>query len=85
MAIGASSATTGGEQLTRVGGTEECRNATLPPMRRGDVRAVPDADMYPETLSTQMNGVPRPGTALLDDGQAELIKEQETVSDVFAF
>jgi diaminopimelate decarboxylase len=60
------------------------RNTALPLMRRGDVLAVLDAGMYSETLSTQMNGVPRPGTVLVHDGQAELIKERETVNDVFA-
>jgi diaminopimelate decarboxylase len=60
------------------------RNTALPLMQRGDVLAILDAGMYSETLSTQMNGVPRPATVLVHDGQAELIKERETVNDVFA-
>jgi diaminopimelate decarboxylase len=60
------------------------RNTALPLMQRGDVLAILDAGMYSETLSTQMNGVPRPATVLVRDGQPEIIKERETVNDVFA-
>ena len=60
------------------------RGTPLPRMVRDDVLAVLDAGMYAETLSTQMNGVPRPATVLVNDGRHELIKERETVRDVFA-
>jgi diaminopimelate decarboxylase len=56
----------------------------LPSMRRGDIVAFLDAGMYAETLSTQLNGRPRPATVLVKGGDVELIKEAETVQDVFA-
>jgi diaminopimelate decarboxylase len=56
----------------------------LPEQRRGDVVAFLDAGMYAETVSTQLNGVPRPATVLVDGDRAEVIKERETVRDVFA-
>jgi diaminopimelate decarboxylase len=56
----------------------------LPALRRGDRLAILDAGMYAETSSTQFNGVPRPATVMVAAGQADLIKERETVLDVFA-
>jgi diaminopimelate decarboxylase len=56
----------------------------LPRAARGDLLAILDAGMYAETLSTQMNGVPRPATVLVNRGTHELIKERESVNDVFA-
>ena len=60
------------------------RDRELPELRRGDVIAFLDAGMYAETVSTQLNGVPRPATVLVDGDRAEVIKERETVDDVFA-
>jgi diaminopimelate decarboxylase len=60
------------------------RDRELPELRRGDVIAFLDAGMYAETVSTQLNGVPRPATVLVDGDRVELIKERETVRDVFA-
>jgi diaminopimelate decarboxylase len=56
----------------------------LPTLKRGEVIAILDAGAYAETPSTQFNGVPRPATVLAAGGIAELIKERETVVDVFA-
>ena len=56
----------------------------LPDLRRGDLIAFLDAGMYAETVSTQLNGQPRPATVLVNAGNAELIKEAESVQDVFA-
>lgn len=60
------------------------RGTALPAVARGDLLAVLDAGMYAETLSTQMNGVPRPATVLVNGTGHELIKERETIRDVFA-
>ena len=60
------------------------RDRELPELRRGEVVAFLDAGMYAETVSTQLNGVPRPATVLVDGERAEVIKERETVRDVFA-
>lgn len=56
----------------------------LPKVETGDLLAILDAGMYAETVSTQFNGVPRPATILVSEGRAEIIKERETVCDVFA-
>jgi diaminopimelate decarboxylase len=60
------------------------RGTPLPAVSRGDLLAILDAGMYAETLSTQMNGVPRPATVLVNRGRHELSKERETVRDVFS-
>jgi diaminopimelate decarboxylase len=60
------------------------RDVRLPQVRRGDTFAILDAGMYAETLSTQLNGVPRPATVLVNQGRHELIKERESLNDVFA-
>ncbi len=65
-------------------GSPIARDYPMPKLHRGDVLAVLDAGMYAETVSTQLNGVPRPATVLVNDATAELIKERETVLDVFA-
>ena len=56
----------------------------LPQVRRDDILAFLDAGMYAETFSTQFNGRPRPATVLVNEGNVELIKERESVRDVFA-
>lgn len=55
----------------------------MPELSRGEPVVILDAGMYAETTSTQFNGVPRPATALVDGANAELIKERETIRDVF--
>ena len=55
----------------------------IPDLKRGSPLAVLDVGMYAETASTQFNGVPRPATVLVDGGTVEIIKERETVNDVF--
>ena len=56
----------------------------LPKLERGDLLVILDAGMYAETTSTQFNGVPRPPTVLVWNGEAEVIRRRETVNDVFA-
>jgi diaminopimelate decarboxylase len=56
----------------------------LPPLERGEPMAILDAGMYAETASTQLNGIPRPATVLVNGSSSDLIKERETVADVFA-
>ena len=59
------------------------RERKLPALERGDLVAVLDAGMYAETTSSQFNGQPRPATVLVNGAEAEIIKEAETVEDVF--
>jgi len=56
----------------------------VPPMGRGEPVAVLDAGMYAETGSTQLNGVPRPATVLVSGSHSEIIKQRETIADVFS-
>ncbi len=56
----------------------------VPELKRGEPIAILDAGMYAETSSTQFNGVPRPATVLVNGARAEIIKERESVSDVFS-
>lgn len=58
-------------------------NQFIPELAVGDLLAVLDTGMYSETTSTQFNGVPRPATVLVNNGQADLIKTRETIEDVF--
>lgn len=55
----------------------------LPEVKRGEILAILDAGMYAETTSTQFNGVPRPATVLVSGSRLDLIKERETIQDVF--
>ena len=59
------------------------RSVVLPDVRRGDLLAILDTGMYAETASTQFNGVPRPATVMVCGHEVDLIKERETVLDVF--
>ncbi|MBN1221933.1 MAG: hypothetical protein JXB23_01700 [Candidatus Aminicenantes bacterium] len=59
-------------------------NRLMPVLHRGDPVVILDAGMYAETVSTQLNGIPRPATVLVNGTEAEIIKERETVEDVFA-
>jgi diaminopimelate decarboxylase len=55
----------------------------LPAVQRGEPIVMLDAGMYAETTSNQFNGIPRPATVLVNGDEAEVIKERETVEDVF--
>jgi diaminopimelate decarboxylase len=55
----------------------------VPELRRDDPLVILDAGMYAETGSTQYSGMPRPATVLVNGKDAEVIKERETVEDVF--
>lgn len=60
------------------------RQVTLPEVKRGDILACFDAGHYAETGSSQFNGIPRPATVLVNGSSAEIIKQRETVTDVFS-
>ncbi|WP_190812965.1 diaminopimelate decarboxylase family protein [Saccharopolyspora pogona] len=65
-------------------GSPIARDRPMPELNRGDILAVLDAGMYAETASTQFNGVPRPCTVLVNGERVDVIKERESVLDVFA-
>jgi diaminopimelate decarboxylase len=55
----------------------------VPDLQMGEPLVVLDTGMYAETTSTQFNGMPRPASVLVSDGQAEVVKERETIEDLF--
>ena len=59
-------------------------DSTLPPVDEGDVLAFLDTGAYQDASATNFNAMPRPGTVLVHDATAELVKRPETVHDVFA-
>jgi diaminopimelate decarboxylase len=59
------------------------RSVRLPTARAGDVLAVPAAGAYSVAMSSNYNETPRPAVVLLDGGQARVIRERETVEDIW--
>jgi diaminopimelate decarboxylase len=56
----------------------------MPPLEPGEPVAILDAGMYAETASTQLNGIPRPATVLVNGSSSDIVKARESVDDVFA-
>ena len=56
----------------------------MPPLARGDLVAILDTGMYAEVFGNQFNGIPRPATVLVGPDGPELIRQRETIADVFA-
>lgn len=54
----------------------------LPGVGEGDVLAFLDTGAYQDSSATNFNAMPRPGTVLVREGSAELIKRPETVDEV---
>jgi diaminopimelate decarboxylase len=59
------------------------RSVRLPTARSGDVLAVPAAGAYSVAMSSNYNETPRPAVVLLDGGRARIIRERETVEDIW--
>lgn len=59
------------------------RSVHMPKMRPGNHVVILDAGMYSESASTQFNSIPRPATVLVNGESAEIIRERESVSDLF--
>ena len=58
--------------------------AVLPEPRRGDLLAVPVTGAYTLAMSSNYNGVPRPGAVLVSEGHVRQILRRETVEDLLA-
>jgi diaminopimelate decarboxylase len=56
----------------------------LPSVAAGEVLAFLDTGAYQDASASNFNALPRPGTALVSGGSAELIRRHETIDDVFA-
>jgi diaminopimelate decarboxylase len=59
------------------------RSVRLPTAHAGDVLAVPAAGAYSVAMSSNYNETPRPAVVLLDDGRARVIRERESIADIW--
>jgi len=54
----------------------------MPPLKSGDVLAVPAAGAYCLAMASNYNGMPRPEVLLLRDGGARVMRRRETLDDL---
>jgi diaminopimelate decarboxylase len=59
------------------------RSTRLPTAHPGDVLAIPAAGAYSVAMSSNYNETPRPAVVLLDGGRARIIRERESVADIW--
>jgi diaminopimelate decarboxylase len=55
----------------------------MPEVREGDLIAVPVSGAYQASMSSNYNGARRPAILWLEDGRAQIIRERDTVEDLF--
>jgi len=77
-------------QTVRLAGKHcECDNLImelpLPNVEPGDILAVQTTGAYNYTMSSNYNRFPRPAVVLVNDGNAEVIVERETLDDLLAY
>lgn len=56
----------------------------MPPLKPGDIIALPAAGAYCLAMASNYNGMPRPEVLLLNDGQARVMRRRETLDDLVA-
>lgn len=56
----------------------------VPDIEEGDIIALLDTGAYQEVSASNFNALPRPAMILVNEGEAEVIKEAETIEDVFS-
>jgi diaminopimelate decarboxylase len=54
----------------------------MPRIEEGELIAIPVAGAYHLSMSSNYNGARRPAVLMLDDGNARVIIERETVQDL---
>jgi diaminopimelate decarboxylase len=59
------------------------RGRLLPPLAEGDLVAIRSAGAYGFTMSSNYNGRPRAAEVLVHDGQAQLAREREQLTDLW--
>ncbi|MGH2473349.1 MAG: diaminopimelate decarboxylase [Candidatus Limnocylindria bacterium] len=59
------------------------RSVRLPTAHPGDVLAIPAAGAYSVAMSSNYNETPRPAVVLLDSGRARIIRERESLDDIW--
>jgi diaminopimelate decarboxylase len=60
------------------------QEAHLPPLRRGDLLAVPAAGAYCLAMASNYNGALRPAVVVVQDGRPRLVQRRQTVQDLRA-
>ncbi|MCY3912098.1 MAG: diaminopimelate decarboxylase [Chloroflexi bacterium] len=60
------------------------RDTVLPPLRRGDLIAVPASGAYHMSMASTYNMVGRPAVVMVADGQARLSRRRESDDDLLA-
>ena len=58
------------------------KDVAMPKLNPGDLIAVPSSGAYCLAMSSNYNLVPRPAVALVNDGNARLIRRRETLDDL---
>jgi diaminopimelate decarboxylase len=61
-----------------------CNQIETPVLDCGDVLALLNTGSYIEAMAANFNALPRPGSVLVSDTVAELVKRHETIDDVLA-
>ena len=56
----------------------------MPPLKSGDVIALPAAGAYCLAMASNYNGMPRPEVLMLRDGEARVMRRRETMDDLVA-
>ncbi len=59
------------------------RSVRLPTAHSGDVLAIPATGAYSVAMSSNYNETPRPAVVLLDGAQARVIRQRESVADIW--
>src|SRR5207245_2009277 len=59
------------------------RSVRLPTEHSGDLLAIPAAGAYSVAMSSNYNETPRPAVVLLDGARARVIRERETIEDIW--
>ena len=54
----------------------------MPPLKSGDILAVPAAGAYCLAMASNYNGMPRPEVLMLRDGEARVMRRRETLDDL---
>lgn len=60
------------------------RDRPMPHVEEGDLLAILNAGAYAFSMSSQYNSRPRVAEVLIENGEAELIRERETFADLFS-
>jgi diaminopimelate decarboxylase len=56
----------------------------MPPLKAGDVIALPAAGAYCLSMASNYNGMPRPEVLMLNDGKASVMRRRESLDDIIA-